>query len=233
MAGRIGALAIRPSNHQIILGGAQGGIWLFDPATGTWSPRRRTPAVARHRRARDRPVERRDRVRGHRRGRLSGDSYFGNGILKSTDGGLTGPRSPATTRGVSTSASSWIRPTRTTSTRRPARPRRRPPRRPPGTRGSASGSPRTAASPGTHPQSRGRARRHGPRDGPAEPKMLFAAFLGDKIYRRTDGGPRGQPTMTGLPAGRLRAGAARASPSASRTRGPGRGAVRGLRLDGH
>src|SRR5207247_10372951 len=32
MAGRIGALAIRPSNHQIILGAAQGGIWLYDPA---------------------------------------------------------------------------------------------------------------------------------------------------------------------------------------------------------
>src|SRR5215217_7433035 len=37
MAGRIGALAIRPSNGQFILGGAQGGIWLYDAESGTWS----------------------------------------------------------------------------------------------------------------------------------------------------------------------------------------------------
>src|SRR5690349_14207996 len=36
MAGRIGALVIRPSTHQIILGGAQGGIWLFDWNSGVW-----------------------------------------------------------------------------------------------------------------------------------------------------------------------------------------------------
>ena len=39
MSGRIGALAIRPSNGQFILGGAQGGIWLYNAATGTWSPK--------------------------------------------------------------------------------------------------------------------------------------------------------------------------------------------------
>src|SRR5258705_1891608 len=39
MAGRIGALAIRPSNGRFILGGAQGGIWLYDQASRTWSPK--------------------------------------------------------------------------------------------------------------------------------------------------------------------------------------------------
>ena len=40
VAGRIGALAIRPSNHEFILGAAQGGIWTYDPTgTGTWTPR--------------------------------------------------------------------------------------------------------------------------------------------------------------------------------------------------
>src|SRR5215217_951497 len=37
MAGRIGALAIRPSNGKFILGAAQGGIWLYDAASKTWS----------------------------------------------------------------------------------------------------------------------------------------------------------------------------------------------------
>ena len=37
MSGRIGALAIRPSNGKFILGAAQGGIWLYDPVSGTWS----------------------------------------------------------------------------------------------------------------------------------------------------------------------------------------------------
>src|SRR5690349_20880997 len=37
-SGRIGALAIR-KNGQFILGAAQGGIWLYNPATGIWSPR--------------------------------------------------------------------------------------------------------------------------------------------------------------------------------------------------
>jgi hypothetical protein len=39
MSGRIGALAIRPSNGQYILGAAQGGIWLYDTATSTWEPK--------------------------------------------------------------------------------------------------------------------------------------------------------------------------------------------------
>ena len=38
-SGRVSALAIRPSNGQKILGGAQGGIWTYDEASGTWTPR--------------------------------------------------------------------------------------------------------------------------------------------------------------------------------------------------
>ena len=38
VSGRIGALAIR-SNGQIILGAAQGGIWTYDTASGTWTSR--------------------------------------------------------------------------------------------------------------------------------------------------------------------------------------------------
>ena len=36
-AGRIGAAAIRPSTGTFIVGGAQGGVWTYDPAAQKWS----------------------------------------------------------------------------------------------------------------------------------------------------------------------------------------------------
>ena len=88
VSGRIGALAIR-KNGQFILGAAQGGIWLFDTATGKWTnktdnlPSLSTGALA--------VAPSNDLIvyDGTGEGALSGDSYFGNGILKSTDGGFT------------------------------------------------------------------------------------------------------------------------------------------------
>jgi uncharacterized repeat protein (TIGR01451 family) len=87
MSGRIGALAIRPSNGQFILGAAQGGIWLYDAATGTWSPKTdNLPSLSTGALA-IAPSDDRIIYAGTGEGALSGDSYFGNGILKSTDGG--------------------------------------------------------------------------------------------------------------------------------------------------
>ena len=88
VSGRIGALAIR-QNGQFILGAAQGGIWLFHNDTGTWTnqtdnlPSLSTGALE--------VAPSNDLVvyDGTGEGALSGDSYFGNGILKSTDGGVT------------------------------------------------------------------------------------------------------------------------------------------------
>src|SRR5204862_1371981 len=89
MAGRIGALAIRPSNGQFILGGAQGGIWLYDPGTGQWSTNTdNLPSLAIGALA-IAPSNDAIVYAGTGEGALSGDSYFGNGILKSTDGGQT------------------------------------------------------------------------------------------------------------------------------------------------
>src|SRR5438093_1452340 len=87
MSGRIGALAIRPSNGQFILGAAQGGIWLYDPTSGQWSARTdNLPSLSIGALA---LAPSNDAVvyAGTGEGALSGDSYFGNGILKSTDGG--------------------------------------------------------------------------------------------------------------------------------------------------
>src|SRR5438477_133981 len=87
-SGRIGALTILP-NGRFVLGAAQGGVWTMDPGTGVWVARTdnlpslssgalayapSSPAVV---------------YDGTGEGALSGDSYFGNGILKSTDGGTT------------------------------------------------------------------------------------------------------------------------------------------------
>jgi uncharacterized repeat protein (TIGR01451 family) len=87
MSGRIGALAIRPSNGQFVLGAAQGGIWLYDAATGTWSPKTdNLPSLSTGALA-IAPSNDAIIYAGTGEGALSGDSYFGNGILKSTDGG--------------------------------------------------------------------------------------------------------------------------------------------------
>lgn len=87
MSGRIGALAIRPSTGQFILGAAQGGIWLYDAGTGTWTPKTDDlPSLSMGALA---VAPSNDAIiyAGTGEGALSGDSYFGNGILKSTDGG--------------------------------------------------------------------------------------------------------------------------------------------------
>jgi uncharacterized repeat protein (TIGR01451 family) len=94
MSGRIGALAIRPSNGQIILGAATGGIWLWDSAANVWLPKTgpagsaNIPSLAIGALA-IAPTNDAIVYAGTGEGHLSGDSYFGNGVLKSTDGGNT------------------------------------------------------------------------------------------------------------------------------------------------
>ena len=89
MSGRIGALAIRPSTHQFILGAAQGGIWLYDPTAGTWTPETDSLASLSIGALAVAPSNDSIVYAGTGEGALSGDSYFGNGIMKSTDGGVT------------------------------------------------------------------------------------------------------------------------------------------------
>src|SRR5262245_31059727 len=87
LAGRIGALAIRPSNGQFILGGAQGGIWLYDQRSGTWTAKTDNRPSLSNAALAVAPSDDSGVYAGTGEGALSGDSYFGNGILKSTDGG--------------------------------------------------------------------------------------------------------------------------------------------------
>ena len=89
MSGRIGALAIRPSNGQFILGAAQGGVWLYDSGSGTWSPKSDDQSSLAIGALAVAPSDDRVVYAGTGEGALSGDSYFGNGVLRSTDGGQT------------------------------------------------------------------------------------------------------------------------------------------------
>ena len=89
MSGRIGALAIRPSNGEFILGAAQGGIWTYDAGTGIWTPRTSDQDTQTIGALTVAPSNDAIVYAGTGEGALSGDSMFGDGILKSTDGGTT------------------------------------------------------------------------------------------------------------------------------------------------
>lgn len=86
VSGRIGAALIMPNGRRII-GGAQGGIWTWNQDTSSWIPHTDqigSLAIGSLAYAPSNP----DIVyAGTGEGELSGDSYAGKGVLKSTDGG--------------------------------------------------------------------------------------------------------------------------------------------------
>jgi uncharacterized repeat protein (TIGR01451 family) len=91
MAGRIGALAIRSSApYTMYVGGAQGGVWTMAyPYTGTWTPRTDQASSLAIGALALAPSNENIIYVGTGEGALSGDSYFGHGVLKSTNGGNT------------------------------------------------------------------------------------------------------------------------------------------------
>ncbi len=91
MAGRIGAMAIRSSApYTLYLGGAQGGMWTMAyPYTGTWTPKTDSASSLAIGAIALAPSNEDIIYVGTGEGALSGDSYFGDGVLKSIDGGNT------------------------------------------------------------------------------------------------------------------------------------------------
>src|SRR5579871_3757120 len=101
-SGRVSALAVDPTNSSIVyLGGANGGIWKSTDAGTTWTPLTDTePSLSVGAIAID-PSNHNTIYVGtgegnYAAGGIIGDSYYGAGILKSTNGGtswtqITGP----------------------------------------------------------------------------------------------------------------------------------------------
>ncbi|HEV8596213.1 MAG TPA: hypothetical protein VGR23_00715 [Candidatus Dormibacteraeota bacterium] len=208
MSGRIGALAIRQSG-QFILGAAQGGIWLYTPPTppdtlGTWTPKTDLTASLAIGALAVAPSNDSIVYAGTGEGALSGDSYFGNGILKSTDGGSTWSHvSGDYFVGVSTTRLA-VDPT-DASHLYAAISR--------GRGGARRVSPPIHSTYGLWESHDGAvtwtlikavpAGSLGATDirlDPQHPSNLYASFWSDKIYKSTDGGATWNPAMNGLPA---------------------------------
>jgi uncharacterized repeat protein (TIGR01451 family) len=211
VSGRIGALAIR-NDGSIILGAAQGGVWTYDAVAGTWTSRTQdtdTQSVGALALA---PSDDRVVYLGTGEGALSGDSYFGDGIWRSSDGGLTWTHVSATFTGQATSAIA-VDPTnpqhvyaatlrgrggnhRTTAPAAAAF----------GVYESTDGGATWALRKGTTDQL------HGATDlvmDPKDPKTLWASFWGDGIYKSTDGGLTWASALGDLPAGNFSEGGTR------------------------
>jgi photosystem II stability/assembly factor-like uncharacterized protein len=219
MSGRIGALAIRPSNGQFILGGAQGGIWLFDPGTGQWIPKTdNLPSLSIGALA-IAPSNDAIVYAGTGEGALSGDSYFGNGVIKSTDGGANWLHvSGDYFEGVSISR---IVVDPTNANHLYAAVLR-------GRGGARRTTPTVHSKYGIWESKDGganwtllkeaKSESNGATDleiDPQSPSILYASFWGDAIYKSTDGGATWAPIMNGLPAGDFAASQTRFSISLS------------------
>jgi photosystem II stability/assembly factor-like uncharacterized protein len=89
-SGRITALAVDPSNSNIVyLGGAEGGVWKTTDGGTTWTPLTdNQPSLAVGSIAID-PQNPQTIYVGTGEENFNFDAYFGAGILKSTDGGAT------------------------------------------------------------------------------------------------------------------------------------------------
>ena len=144
-------------------------------------------------------------------GALSGDSYFGNGILKSTDGGITWKHVSGDYFARRVDLASRRRPQQRQPPLRggPARPRRRAPRLAPDPldvrhvgvarrrRHLDADQGSTRRSPWARPTSGSTLRTR---------NTSTPSFWSDKIYKSTDGGATWNPIMNGLPTGQLRGG---------------------------
>ena len=213
VSGRIGALAVR-GNGQIILGAAQGGIWTYDTASGTWTSRTKDADTQSVGALATAPSNDAIVYMGSGEGALSGDSYYGDGIYKSTDGGVTWSHISTLFTGQSTAAL-VVDPTnanhvyaatlrgrgglhRTTAPTTPEY----------GIYESTDGGVSWTLRKGTHDQL------HGATDlvmDPQNPKNLWASFWGDGMYKSTDGGLTWTSSLGNLPQGNFLEGATRFS----------------------
>ncbi len=90
VSGRVTALAIDPANvNTVYLGSAQGGVWKTTNGGSTWTPLTDTQASTAIGAIALDPSNSSTIYAGTGEENFSGDSYYGAGILKSTNGGST------------------------------------------------------------------------------------------------------------------------------------------------
>lgn len=90
VSGRITAVAVDPGNPNVLyIGGAQGGIWKSSDAGATWSPRTDDQCSLAIGALVVDPINSNIIYAGTGEANLSADSYYGCGILRSIDGGIT------------------------------------------------------------------------------------------------------------------------------------------------
>ena len=211
MSGRIGALAIR-NDGTIILGAAQGGVWTYDSGTGTWTSRTNDADTQSVGALAIAPSDDNIVYLGTGEGALSGDSYYGDGIWRSADGGVTWTHVSSKFAGQATSAI-VVDPTDPqhlyVATLR-------------GRGGSHRTSAPAEAAYGVYESTNGghtwRLRKgttdelHGATDlvmDPQHPDHLWASFWGDGIYRSMNGGRTWTSALGDLPAGNFLEGGTR------------------------
>ncbi len=213
MTGRIGALAVASTSpYTIYLGGAQGGVWeskwVTTTTTNQWTAKTDQLSSLAIGAIALAPSNESIIYVGTGEGALSGDSYFGNGVLKSTDAGNTFAKISASGYFTNVSISKIV---------------------------VANADPNTLYA-GTL-RGRGGARRTSPPDAspfgvwkstnggvnwtmvytvstdplafagvtdlemdPQNSQVVYAAVLGSGIYKTVNGGTTWSPKMTGFPA---------------------------------
>jgi uncharacterized repeat protein (TIGR01451 family) len=204
VSGRIGALAVR-NDGTIILGAAQGGVWTFDSTTRTWTSRTPDTSTQSVGALATAPSDDRIVYLGSGEGALSGDSYYGTGVYRSADGGSTWHRVSGDKFNGQSTSSIVVDPAdpdhvylATLRGRGGAKRTTAPTRTPFGVWESRDGGAHWSLKKGTTDEL------HGATDlvlDPANPRVLYASFWGDGIYRSTDGGATWASALGDLPAG--------------------------------
>ena len=214
VSGRIGALAVR-KDGTIILGAAQGGVWTYSEATQTWTSRTLDTDTQSVGALAIAPSNDNIVYLGTGEGALSGDSYYGHGVYRSSDGGVTWKQVSGDRFDGQASSDIVVDPANanhlyisTLRGRGGARRTTHPSADPFGVWESTDGGANWTLKKGTTNEI------HGATDLVADPQnfnVLWASFWGDGIYRSVDGGANWASVLGDLPKGNFLEGGTRFS----------------------